>query len=212
MFNQFNRLFDIIPSFWQGVIASIVATIIIAITVKIYSIYSLQAKTKKQKKDKFITSIQEKINSSDSIIRVEGYFISLFYLLRYLFIGITLLAASLSFEDLGVLKSIPAIGGLLFFYAGLRWLSLITKEPASHKVTENSLVINYAKYGIGEKHYDVTNTVLGLIHNGRVKLTADNSTFGDPAVGEIKELTINYSYMGNTYTRTIPEKETLTLP
>ncbi len=65
-------------------LASIVATILVGIVVKVYGIFSTQAQQSKRRREERLEELREKMNSPDSVLRVEGYFVTLFTLLKYL--------------------------------------------------------------------------------------------------------------------------------
>jgi hypothetical protein len=55
-----------------------------------------------------------------------------------------------------------------------------------------------ATYGYGEKLVDVTNEIRGRVRAGQMSIRASNDLAGDPAFGNVKSLTIQYSIGGGT--------------
>jgi hypothetical protein len=55
-----------------------------------------------------------------------------------------------------------------------------------------------ATYGYGDKLVDVTNEVRGRVRAGQMSIRASNDLAGDPAFGNVKSLTIQYSIGGGT--------------
>lgn len=76
------------------------------------------------------------------------------------------------------------------------------------------LVIVKAVYGDlpdGAKT-DVTEKVAGMVKDGALSVAASNDTFGDPAEGVVKKLTVDYTIDGVAHSKTANEGETLALP
>jgi len=59
---------------------------------------------------------------------------------------------------------------------------------------------------------DVTNQVNALMRNDRLDITAGNSLFGDPAVGTVKHLVVDFEIDGLRYTRSAREGEQMNVP
>lgn len=59
---------------------------------------------------------------------------------------------------------------------------------------------------------DVTAIVRGRMVNNAVNLRVENSAFGDPAVGYLKRLRVDYTLDGRRHTASVFERETLQLP
>lgn len=75
------------------------------------------------------------------------------------------------------------------------------------------LMILSAKYGSGARSVDVTEFVRRKVVAGKLSMHATNASLGgDPVLGVRKALEVVYSYAGKTYTKTIREGETLSLP
>jgi hypothetical protein len=69
-----------------------------------------------------------------------------------------------------------------------------------------------AIYGKGERTVDVTKKLASRIVGGRLAVRASNSLAGDPAVGVVKKLTVNFVWRGRRRRRSVAECELLTLP
>ena len=59
---------------------------------------------------------------------------------------------------------------------------------------------------------DVTNQVNALTRNDRLDITASNSLFGDPAVGTVKHLVVDFEINGRQYTNSVKEGEQISIP
>jgi hypothetical protein len=81
-------------------------------------------------------------------------------------------------------------------------------------VASESLVIESALYGAGEKTVDVTHILRSKIESGKINnFPVTNQTMGgDPIVGVGKTLTIKYSYMGQSRSISISEGSKVSLP
>jgi hypothetical protein len=212
-----NTLIEKLPVFWQGVLASIIAAIIIGIVLKLASFFVSSVKESKQDKRRRMDELKEKVLSPDSVSRVEGYFLFLFRLLQYLFIANILWAISpvLQFEPF--LFFLAIIGSLLFFYLGLRWIfilhRIIHKDSIFVKYsTRGSLHIEHAEYGALGKTFDVTAKLNQAIVDNKLAIMADNAISGDPIEGYGKQLIVTYTFDGETHQRIVPEHQKLTLP
>lgn len=70
-----------------------------------------------------------------------------------------------------------------------------------------------AVYGAGNNLKDVTKILVGKIESGRLTVVVSNETFGeDPTPGFEKHLDVTYLRSGQKLSKTVKEKETLTLP
>lgn len=199
------------PTFWQGVLASMLATILIAIFLKLYSLLSSRARDNKLKEAEQLLALQAKMRSSDSIIRVEGYFVALFTLLKYLFIA-SIFWISSSLSPVLFLRTIFGFVSLIVFYFGLRWLAAILRTQHSSGIKKTTLIIESAVYGIGDKTIDVSKQLNSMIANGKLQVIAGNQIAGDPIAGTHKELRVSYFCEGKQHSRVVPEGEILSLP
>lgn len=86
--------------------------------------------------------------------------------------------------------------------------TLVIPAPADNA----NLVIVKAQYGAAVEYVDATQKVAALVKDGRLNLTADNDTFGDPAAGKSKQLKIEYRVGTNARTVTVEENSTVVLP
>jgi len=75
------------------------------------------------------------------------------------------------------------------------------------------LVVTKATYGDlpdGGKT-DVTEKVVAMVKDDKLKVDATNDNFGDPAEGTVKKLTVEYSVDGVAHAKTVNENETLSV-
>lgn len=213
-----NDIINKIPQFWQGVIGSILATILILIFTKVFGLFSNEIKESKKQRAKKLEELKEKILSQDSVSRVEGYFQILFTILKYLFVANISWVVSGIFSFDVLTYSLFIIICLLCFYLGLRQIFTVYKVLKKdtifykHSLNENDLVIQFAEYGFGEKYFDVTDKLRALLENNEIELVTNNDTFGDSHPGKVKSLNVVYTYRGKTHKRVITEGETLKLP
>jgi len=84
-------------------------------------------------------------------------------------------------------------------------------REAGHAVRAG-LVVHLATYGAGGKEVDVTGELRALVKGGRLDVTASNDIAGDPNVGVLKTLLVEYSVDGVRRVRTVTEGRQLTLP
>jgi len=204
-----------IPQFWQGFLASLLATIVFAIAIKLWAVVSTQARENQRRKRQHIQNLRSKMKSGDSILRVEGYFTALFTLLKYIFVGIILwvVAWGLSLFEY-TFSLLVALASLGVCYSGLRWLYSVMRPPAlaSTDSSGKELVLHSAKYGARGEFRDITAVLAEHLTQGHLQVYAGNHLAGDPYPGLVKELIVDYSYGGERYTRTVGEGEILSLP
>lgn len=85
--------------------------------------------------------------------------------------------------------------------------------PETSTASETLIKIIKAVYeavdGTGGK--DVTARVRELVEAGEFTIPADNQTFGDPTYMHVKRLRVDYTYRGQTKSKTVEENETLLL-
>jgi Domain of unknown function (DUF3395) len=75
------------------------------------------------------------------------------------------------------------------------------------------LRIVQASYGAGNRRGDVTGRLQGMVRNNRLVVLVNNATMGgDPAVGQTKNLQVNYEYQGQRRNTTTREGNNLTIP
>jgi len=75
------------------------------------------------------------------------------------------------------------------------------------------LVVTKATYGDlpdGAKS-DVTEKVVAMVKEDKLKVDATNDNFGDPAEGIVKKLTVEYTIDGVAHSKTVNENETLSV-
>ena len=79
----------------------------------------------------------------------------------------------------------------------------------------NTLRIVQANYGAanGRGNRNVAQRLQGMVRNNRIDITVTNQNMGgDPAVGQSKQLYVNYEYRGRRNNTTVPEGGRLTIP
>ena|ERR1035437_6774108 len=116
-----------IPQFWQGVLASILGTIIILVGTKLYRMYAAQTQRTNAENKKLISAMETKLASPDPLIRIEGYFVALFSLMSYLFLGNLCWMFASVVSPLLRPADWPVVLGLelfsvVFFIGGLFWI------------------------------------------------------------------------------------------
>lgn len=78
---------------------------------------------------------------------------------------------------------------------------------------DNGFRIVKAVYGAGNNLKEVTTILVGKIESGRLTVVVANENLGgDPAPGIEKQLTVTYLRSGQKLSKTVKEKEILTLP
>jgi hypothetical protein len=132
---------------------------------------------------------------------------------------VTTAAAALFADTLGLIVSVWKV---VFNPDFMTKLAPITQLEASEErffqtpsaaSTDTNIVIHSARYGIGDRWMDVAPLLRAKAKDGKVRSTVSNEEFGgDPAHGVEKQLEVTYSYRGRTYTKTVPENQTLSLP
>jgi hypothetical protein len=78
-----------------------------------------------------------------------------------------------------------------------------------------TLRIMQANYGAtnGRGNRNVTQRLQGMVRNNRIDMTVTNQSMGgDPAVGQPKQLYVQYEYGGRRNNTTVPEGGRLTIP
>jgi hypothetical protein len=77
----------------------------------------------------------------------------------------------------------------------------------------SELIVQSATWGVGNRTVDVTDIVRRKARANKLSVQATNEELGsDPAHGAHKQLTIEYSYGGQRHSRTVGERETLSIP
>lgn len=74
------------------------------------------------------------------------------------------------------------------------------------------LVIHSARYGAGDKWFDVRRAVMLRLRSGTLSACVGNHLAGDPCKGVRKSLTVEYSYRRKRHTVMVPEGRELLLP
>jgi hypothetical protein len=224
--NPLQNPFSSLPPFWQGVAASVLATVLIAIAVRLFTTFSIRARDTRSQRQERIKAIVNNLASSDSVIRVEAYLRSLFALFRYFFYacifwalyGVVSIFGSINstwYTITGYACALLILVSLVFFYFGLRMLTRL--EATAHKsptdIDGAAIEILGGTYGTRSKKVDVTELLRANVRNGRLLISVSNELAGtDPEPGVGKYLKVEYRYGGLSHSRTIPEGQTLSLP
>jgi len=74
------------------------------------------------------------------------------------------------------------------------------------------LVVTKASYAGGEKSNDVTALLNFLVENNSLEVRACNEYFSDPLFGVGKTLTVEYTYKGKPFKKSVAEGEELKIP
>ncbi len=201
-----------IPVFWQGVLSSLLAAIITAICVHLFVMVSLQTRQRAERRKEFAQAQFEKIRSPDSILRVEGYFVALFELLKYLFVANILWVVS---DPLvGIFWPLGAFFGLaslVTFYLGLRWLYDISRG-SQRKLSPSALSILSARYGARDTYVDVKNVLQKELCDTGLSVIVGNQLADDPVPSVGKVLEVHYAFEGKEHVRRVPERQVLSIP
>jgi hypothetical protein len=135
-FSFMQSQFASIPQFWQGVFASILATVIVGVSVKLYQRQRAQQQQSNEAYKQLVSAVQAKLTSPDPLSRIEGYLVALFSLMSYLFLGnLVWLLASLLASVLSAFWPIAVMLyaiSLVMFAVGLNWIlstTKMTKQP-----------------------------------------------------------------------------------
>jgi len=208
-------MLDHLPQFWQGFLASVLATIVVAIAIKLWALFSTQAQQSQQRRQQQLKDLRAKMRSSDSVVRVEGYFVTLFTVLKLLFIGSILWVLAWSISLFAASASmIVAMASLVIYYLGLRWLYNTLKPAGATSIdpTGAALTIHSAKYGAVGQYVDVALVLTERLASGHLEVYAGNQLAGDPCPGVPKELMVEYSYGNERHKRAVREGDILSLP
>jgi hypothetical protein len=213
-----NDLINNFSPFWQGVLASLFAGILLLVIGKVFGLFRSEIKQSNIQRQKKIEDIRNKVLAADSVYRVEGYFHVLFTIFQWLFVANISWVISGIFVSIGLLYFISIFSSFICFYMGLREIftlyKILKKDTIfiKNSVDHTGLQIQFAEYGYGDKYEDVKNIISKQLKDGRLYITANNEIFGDPNIGIAKNLNIVYSFDGNIHKRQIPEGEILSLP
>lgn len=94
----------------------------------------------------------------------------------------------------------------------LRKDSLPAASPQLQGQPEDGLRIMRASYGAGATRIDVTAKLSRLVGDGELHTKASNELAGDPCLGTVKDLVVEYQYNGQVLIRTVQENADLDLP
>lgn len=130
-----TEIWKTIPQFWQGVITSVVATILCAIAVYLFRTFSTQTrdalKRRHEKREKVMSKLEYQMASPDATARSDANQYFTFSVLRYLFLGNILWilpeAIDVIFPYFGPYLYLVRAIGLVCFALGLRWIYLYFK-------------------------------------------------------------------------------------
>ncbi len=122
---------------------------------------------------------------------------------------------------LSIILPIIASGLSLIVLVFLQYKKIISFEIGGFKINfdmiENAkkqpgLKIINATYGKGERYLDVTRLLNSLVKDNQLNINVNNDLFGDPYIGQEKELKVIYSYGEEIETTMIYEHEDLIIP
>ena len=87
------------------------------------------------------------------------------------------------------------------------------RRAAGSRPAAGNIAIIKGEYGAmpSGPSRDVTKKVAALVKGGALGVDASNDNFGDPAVGTVKKLTVDYTFDGAAKSKTVNENETLTI-
>lgn len=210
-------MFDSIGTFWQGVLASIIAAILLGILYRIGGMFIVIIKESKIERQQKNQKLKDKLSSLDAISRIDGNFQILFQLLQYLFLAVISLVVSTIFEFVPLIYWILIVFSLLFFLIGLndifRVFKIIRHDSAFIKYSViTKFRINHAEYGANGVFIDVTDALNSLIKDNKIDIPVTNSIGGDPIPATPKKLIVIYSVNQESQKRIIPEGEIFTAP
>ena len=86
------------------------------------------------------------------------------------------------------------------------------RQNSATDSSESKLQILRAVYGTANAQVDVTDELQDRIRGDQLKAIASNNIKGDPDFGQVKHLTIEYSYAGVTFTNQFDEGAFVFLP
>ncbi len=87
------------------------------------------------------------------------------------------------------------------------------ETPSRSPAAEDEPVILSAKYGAKDSWVDVTPLLRAKVKDGKLEVVATNEILGDdPLPGEAKKLDVTYLHQGRTYSKSISEQQTLSIP
>jgi hypothetical protein len=92
------------------------------------------------------------------------------------------------------------------------WEETRRREVPGAEAASEPLTVHSAKYGASGQYIDVTAIVAQHVTAGRLEISASNDLAGDPCPGTLKELVVEYTYLGHRQTRSVAEGRTLNLP
>jgi len=130
-----DNLIEQIPVFWQGVLASIIAGIILTILGYMFSISANQWRKNSSLNKDLRRVVANKLQSSGMIPRIDGSIYCLFQTIKYLFFGniLWVLPEAIYLGFVGIFVKLTS---LIFFIIGLRWIYFYTSNQSAIKVDD----------------------------------------------------------------------------
>jgi hypothetical protein len=132
---------------------------------------------------------------------------------------VSLAGAALFADTLGLIISIWKVVFNPDFMTKLAPITQLEEAEAKFLETptapsaKSDLAILSAKYGANNGWMDVAPVLRAKIKDGKLQISVTNEELGgDPTPGVVKKLEVTYVYRGQTYSKTIPETEMLSLP
>jgi len=210
-------LFNSIGPFWQGVLASAIAAILLAILYRVGNMFITTFKESKNERKRKNTELKEKLLSKDSILRIDGNFQILFHLLQYILLAIISLVIAKLFEFAPLVFWILIVFSLWFFLVGLndifRIFRITRQDSAFIKYSiVTRFTIDHAEYGSSDSYLDVTDILKTKIIEDHIEIEVSNDIGGDPLPGARKKLIVLYTVNKETYKRIIPEGKVFRAP
>ncbi|MBI5304629.1 MAG: DUF3395 domain-containing protein [Chloroflexi bacterium] len=158
-----------------------------------------------------------------SVILLTGIMIVSSYILfnfaSFSITVVSLAGAALFADTLGLIISIWKVVFNPDFMTKLAPITQLEEAEAKFLETptapsaKSDLAILSAKYGANNGWMDVAPVLRAKIKDGKLQISVTNEELGgDPTPGVVKKLEVTYVYRGQTYSKTIPETEMLSLP
>ncbi|MBT3044964.1 MAG: hypothetical protein KME67_19060 [Candidatus Thiodiazotropha sp. (ex Codakia orbicularis)] len=126
-----NDLIEQIPVFWQGVLASIVAGMILTILGYIFSTSIKQWRKNLSSHKNLKRIIANKLQSNGMIPRLDGSIFCLFQTVKYLFFANIFWVLPETVYMFGELTILIKLLSLFFFVMGLKWIYFYTSNQSS---------------------------------------------------------------------------------
>ncbi len=201
-----------LSDFSQGILASVLGGLILAILFFVLRIFSKQIRESARVRKAKLKDLKQQVRANVASERTEAGMMFMFRVLMYLFLGNIAwvlpeaINAVLGFYPAYLLKFVS----LLFFVLGLRWVS---RYYSAKSAVTPKLEIVAANWGSADKQIDITAKLAHHIINNALTIRASNSICGqDPDQGVSKVLTVKYRFDGVEHEGKFHEKDLVRLP